>query len=323
MKIKFGSVLLLLFILFTSACSADGVLNTQARLRDFGAEIKLETENLTRLASGHYEAWLLADGRSISFGKFNFDAEGKMIDLQGGMIPQQKLVGKYNSKREANRFLLTIEEDGDNDNQRSATVVLEGSVGAAEVGELYFAAYDTESMAGAFELRTYSAENNNLKANNGLWFSAWEQGRGQKLLDLPDLKPGWTYESWIERDGKYLSLGKFSAPNVSDSANPYAANVALPPSYPGEDFLQGQDAYSGIKMPFAVNAAAGRVLITLEPQGEKGGDPSGPAPYSLILLEANIGPRTKTKEPHDMVNVALNHLPAGKATYLPLALDQR
>lgn len=318
MKIRFLPVLIFLGVFIFSGCSGNSNVNPEPQGKDLVAEVALKLTNLKKITNGHYEGWLLADGQTTSFGKFNLNEDGKIIDLAGNVIEDGKFDVQYHASQEASRVLVTVEDADDNNDQRSTTVVLEGNISPLNQSDLYFAAYDTESMSGAYELRTYSAENNDIMAANGLWFSTVDEEKKRRpLLDMPDSKQGWIYEAWIQRGDSFLSLGKFGSVMSSDMGKKFARDGAVLPSFPGEDLLVGKDEFSGINMPFKVNEKPGRVFVTLEPFSDRAIDLSGQGPYSIVLLEAQISPRTTTKEPHDLINVALNNVPAGSVMYLP------
>lgn len=297
-------------------CNAGTQVNPSPLAKDFNAKIGLEILNLSGLENGHYEGWLLADGQTTSFGKFNINEDGKLIDLDGKLIEKGEFSINYQASQIASRIIITAEENEDKNPNRSATVVLEGNIDEMGNSELYFAAYDTESMAGSFELRTYSAENNDKMAANGIWFSTLsEENKRRPLLDLPDIKQGWIYESWLERDGKFLSLGKFGSANTVDMGKSYSLNPDVLPTFPGDDLLVGYDEMSGFSMPFKVNEKTTRIFISLEPYSENGVDLSGKMPFSLILLEAQINEKTPIKKPQYLINVALNSVPGGSISF--------
>jgi hypothetical protein len=76
---------------------------------------ELAVEGIEPLANGfHFELWAIIDDAPITVGKFNIDASGAVVDLDGVAIPD----AHFNAGRDisvASSFVLTIEAAGDND----------------------------------------------------------------------------------------------------------------------------------------------------------------------------------------------------------------
>lgn len=93
-----------------------------------GRELSLSLQGLEPLLNGfHYEAWALVGGQPLAAGKFNLDAQGRVVDLNGTAIAN----GTLRQSRDisgATAIVLTIEPNGDRDATPTATHVLAGTV---------------------------------------------------------------------------------------------------------------------------------------------------------------------------------------------------
>ena len=88
----------------------------------------LRFNGLEALSSGfHYEGWAIIDGAPVSTGKFNVNANGALVDLDGDTID----AGEFETGvdlTEASAIVLTIEPAGDTDAVPAATKLLGGAV---------------------------------------------------------------------------------------------------------------------------------------------------------------------------------------------------
>ena len=307
-------MLVLVVAVFMAACGGEPVELVKEKT-DFSAKIKLEVKNLPKLTDSHYEGWVLADGRFVSVAKFSVGEDGTILNLQGQPVNEGIFDFKYLAVDISSRFMVTIEPNSKTDDSKSPTVVLEGNFSPVKVSDLYFSAYDTESMGGSYQLRSFSDSNDNMNEYSGLWFMKIVEGKNRPSLDINDLGPGWMYEAWVEKDGRIISLGKFSGPKTPDMSNIYALNTSDLPKYPGEDFLKSATGDS-LKMPLSLVVGKNSVFITLEPYAN-GLDLSGDSPFSFRLMEAQIPARARVHFNYDMINVAMNSMPSGKVLYLP------
>lgn len=156
-------------------------------------KLKLSFTNLPKLANGFmYEAWLVLGDELKSAGKFNVDEDGNMISAAGkktGNVLDTNLeVEEYEAMG------VTIEPRDDRSSDPSATIVLDGSIGA-----------DGSSALGFPHLQS------------SITGKAYISGTGKNLLNLQitglaDLKDiGMRYEALVLDDDKYHSLGTFDA----------------------------------------------------------------------------------------------------------------
>ena len=107
-------------------------------------------------------------------------------------------------------------------------------------------------------------------------------------------------------DSQPLSVGRFSFPNVDDSASAYSGPLPSP-AFPGEDFLTAEPA--GLTFPPDLSGAS--VFITMEPWAEWNVEPE--TPFFLRILEAQIPTDATPQTSYEMTNIT-DQLPTGTAT---------
>ncbi|UCC92216.1 MAG: anti-sigma factor, partial [Thermoplasmata archaeon] len=165
---------------------------------DRTVELDLQFVDLEPLASGHYEGWLIIDGQPVSTGKFNIDANGDLVDLDGKAIDTFRV--KNVDLEMATMFVLSIEPEGDTDEIPAAVKPLAGALDvdkesadlAANIG------VDLTGISGTYILATPS--------NN---FAPDDYDLELDFDGLPMLSSG-HYEGWLIVDGTPVSTGKFN-----------------------------------------------------------------------------------------------------------------
>lgn len=310
------AILCISVLFFLSGCSQSSTSDDKPSY-DFNAEIILSLNNLPPLTDAHYEGWVFADGKAHSIGKFLVTEDGSFTDLSGTPIPENIFEVSYAASKRADRFMVTLEPNGDDNPERSFVSVVEGNFEPVAQSPLYFSGYDTESMTGTYQLRTFSDQGVTASETSGLWFVTFDGTKRSSSLDLPSVRPGWIYEAWIKKGDAIVSLGKFESVKSADLSSRFNRQVEELPKYPGEDFLQDPEGISGIKMPTNLADGSTEVFITFEPYISGNTDLSGDSPFPFTLLEAQIPRNAKRHTDYNLVNVAVNHIPSGVIQYIP------
>ena len=228
----------------------------------------------------HYENWAIVGGKPISAGKFNVDASGKIVNLDGSTVPN----GQFQTGVELSgttAVVVTIEPAKDTDPAPTKTHIVAGDIsgGSASltVGHSMALGNSFASVSGGFVLAT-PTDGDGTNENSGVWFVKLDGGPKQGLT-LPTLPMGWKYEGWTMIAGTPVSTGTFTDPAMADSSAKFTAGTKPAPPFPGEDFLTS--APSGLTFPTDVRG--GKAVITLEPDAD-----DSPMPFALKPLVGDI-----------------------------------
>ena len=244
----------------------------------------LDFSGLNRLANGfHYEGWAIIDGSPVSTGKFNVDADGNLIELNGKAIVNAEFdVGR--DLNDAMAIALTIEPPGDTNSTPSGVKYLVGDVSrqsaaAADLSVSHSAALgnDFTGAAGSFILAT-PTNGADTDETSGIWYIDLSSGGPTPGLQLPPLPPSFEYEGWVIIDGTPVSTGKFRDVAAADSGNPFSGPEPGKP-FPGEDFLR--NAPDGLTFPTDIRGRT--AAISIEPVPD-----DSPAPFALKPLVGGI-----------------------------------
>ncbi len=280
---RFLVLLFILVFMCLGACSNDDGPAT--------ATLEIETIGLEKLTSGsHYQGWLLVNGVKVPTEKFTDTS----VDLR---VLQSDLEA-------ATAFSITIEPVGDNDNEPSAAVILEGAFNGNSA-QLAFESVvaDLSDTSGTFFLATPSdAVNDNDQF--GVWFMKSNNTAG---LVLPALANGWKYEGWVDFGNKILSTGTFTEVSGMDDGNFYSSAEGTIPPFPGEDFLiiPTQIPLTGIQFPADVRGK--EIFITVEPYQDQ-----DPEPFFIQPLRATASVNTGAENAVDMISDT--SIPSGQVT---------
>ncbi len=266
--VAFGAATLL-------ACSDDATEPTRGR------ELALTLQGLEPLLNGfHYEAWALVGGQALPAGKFNLDAQGRLVDLNGAIVAN----GTLRQSRDvsgASAIVLTIEPNGDRDANPTATHVLAGTVqggnAALTVSSTMALGNDFATAAASYVLAT-PTDSDNSNERSGVWFITLASGSPAAGLTLPTLPAGWAYEGWAVVNSRPLTTGRFTNPRAPDLAAPYSGTLGAPP-FPGEDYLRNSP--SGITFPLDLRGAT--IAITIEPEPD-----DSPLPFAFKPLLGTV-----------------------------------
>ncbi len=228
----------------------------------------------------HLEGWAIIAGAPVTTGKFNVDAEGGLVDLDGNVIPNGRFETGMDLSQAA-AIIITIEPDGDVDAIPADTHYLAGGVAGGSapltVGHPAALGDDFSDAAGTYILAT-PTDTASANENSGIWFLDPSSGTPVAGLQLPELPAGWKYEGWAVIDGTPVTTGTFTDPDVADEGAPYSGSLGGP-SFPGEDFLN--NAPDGLAFP--TDLAGGTAVISIEPSPD---DAAGP--FTLKPLAGGI-----------------------------------
>ncbi len=241
-------------------------------------------------------------GAPVTTGKFNVDAEGDLVDLEGNTISG----GRFDTGTDlsqATAIIITIEPDGDVDAIPADTHYLAGGVAGGSapltVGHPAALGDDFSDAAGTYILAT-PTDDDDANENSGIWFLA----DGVAGLQLPTLPAGWKYEGWAVIDGTPVTTGTFTDPAALDEAAPYSSPNNAGPPFPGEDFLI--NAPDGLAFP--TDLAGATAVISIEPSPD---DAAGP--FTLKPLVGGIPVDATDSTPYSVDNNA-SGFPTGTAT---------
>jgi len=291
---------LILGVLALIGCEKDGPSQPAPLTR-----LSLSFAGVQPLANGfHYEGWAMINNSPVPTGKFNVNASGALVTLNGSAIANGEFQTGQNLST-ATAIVITIEPNGDNDAVPAATKYLGGNVAGASapLTVAHAAALNNNfsTAAGKYVLATPTdGDGNNEKS--GVWFLELPPPPKQGL-QLPTLPAGWAYEGWSLINGTPVSTGTFTNPGAPDQSAPFSGPQGAPP-YPGEDFLA--NAPAGLTFP--TDLSGGMAVISIEPLPD-----DSPAPFTLKPLIASIPSNAADHVTYTMNNNAAG-FPTGTAT---------
>ncbi len=267
--------------------------------------LSLSLTGVQPLANGfHYEGWAMINGSPVATGKFNVNASGALVTLNGNVIANGDFqTGKDLSGSTA--IVITIEPSGDTDAVPAATKYLGGNISGASANltVAHAAALNNtfSTAAGKYVLATPTdGDGNNEKS--GIWFLELPPPPKQGL-QLPALPAGWAYEGWAVINGTPVTTGRFTNAAAADLSAPFSGPQGAPP-FPGEDFLK--NAPAGLTFP--TNLSGGAAVISIEPEPD-----DSPAPFTLKPLVGSIPANAADHFTYALDNKA-SGFPSGTAT---------
>jgi len=267
--------------------------------------LTLSLEKLAPLDRGHFEGWIVVDGKQKSFGKFKIDKKGKIYNLGGGEIVDGKFqIGQDLAK--TSKVAITIEPEGDTNEVPTQSVILEGTF-ENRSAQLSFLGADLSLASGKYMIETPT--DTKKGGTSGIWFTNPDASAAS--LNLPKAPAGFKYEAWVSHQGVFLSCGRFSDPNHPDEAAKYSGKKAGPP-YPGEDFLTGAPKNIPFNFPPDLVDGASRVVVSLEPDFLDQ-DPTGDKPFQLQFLTGIIPDNAKPLTSYDLILDSTTTIPGGIA----------
>jgi hypothetical protein len=310
-------------ILFTS-CNKDDDPITDTNT-DPNSNLTLNISGLKDLGPNfRYQGWILVNSNPISVGTFTVNASGVMSQTSFPML-------KSNLSA-ATKLLVTIEPFPDANPVSSNTIIMTGEFsnnsaaltfrsgeyikdGSYLGGFVGTAGVTYQSSAGDYKLATRT-DGPNTNEKSGIWFASNLGTPFPNLsfssggLRLPQITVyngtiGWKYESWVEINGKLLSLGKFDGNITTDvSGISGYCGSQWAPKVPGEDFLL--NAPTGLTFPLDLSGA--KVYITSEPNPD-----NSPAPFFVKILSATVPTNAVAETVYSMTNIFNTNAPTGTA----------
>ncbi len=259
-------------------------------------EIEMSINNLVPLPDSlMYAAWLVYGSNDAT----------KFVEILSPATSTNPLIVKApvnsNVLAGAKKFYVSIVKKAGFDSTTVGTRLLEGtfksndcSVGLAgflvnpQITGVYYLATPTNGP-GSDEL-------------SGIWFADSISNPSPSVgLDLPVLTGTLTYHAWVEVNGTFLNVGKFTDPSKGDGFNGYSDTTAAAYGKPGEDFLLNPPA--GITFPLDLSNA--NIYISIEPTWLK---TSGPSFYNVLTGTVPGGASANTR-----YELQIGNLPSGFA----------
>ncbi|NNE70586.1 MAG: hypothetical protein HKN29_09530 [Rhodothermales bacterium] len=264
--------LLLAAVLVLSAC--DSGSSVEEIPQYFQAQMIFE--NMPPLDGGAaYEGWAQVDGAWMSIGRFNYDENGRLVDLSGRLIANT-FITEFDLQP-ATEILVTIEGRRDADLDPSDTHVLRGAVVGSGAAPTFTEAVTDLSTAVVNYTVGTPTDSDPSNESFGIWLGT--PGTYQPAATLPALGAGWQYELWAELSSGPASLGKFTDPATRDSAAPFS-NQPETFAVPGESFVENPPA--GETFPLDVSGLT--IFLTVEPEP----DDFEETPYGIRFHEATV-----------------------------------
>jgi hypothetical protein len=261
-------------------------------------DLVIDLRGIESLGSGFaYEGWLIVDGEPVSTGTFQ---------VVNGVLQPDAFIVDQTQLAAATIFVITIEPVPDPDPLPSETRYLAGYfddiTASMSVGHPEAFGDDFMGAEGTYILNTPTTAADVDDYASGIWWLLpGPAPRGS--LDLPVLPPGWVYEGWVQRDGDFVSTGRFTMPDRADSdgAGP-AASVDPAPPFPGQDFIDPRrsliDGYA--------------TVVSVEPEPD-----DSPRPFTLRpLVDLRIDD-VGAGVPQSMTNQVRVTFPTGTVSTLP------
>ncbi len=232
-------------------------------------QLQLSLSGLEPLGGGmHYEGWAIIRGQPVTTGKFNLDATGGLVNLDGQPLEN----GVFETAEElggVEAVVISIEPAGDSDPAPADTKVLGGAVygSTAQLSVAHAAALgdNYSGAAGDYVLAT-PTNGAGSDETSGVWFLDLATTITVDFVGLEPLMNGMHYEGWVIVDGMPLSTGKF---NVSQGG--------------GLEDLDGQPIPNGEFVIHRALDAATAFVLSIEPAGD-----TDPLPAATKLLGGDI-----------------------------------
>ncbi len=204
---------------------------------------------------GIYYLWaLLERNESRSLGAFNVGASGQIVDTSGAT--QREFRSDQFQLRKTLGMLITIEAEAAAPESPSGMQVLSGTFieGVATLTVPISSAITSGN--GSVSIFT-PTDGPNTNETSGFWMV---NPNGDPLVNLPDTTAALVYETFVDFDGHSLNVGRFDRPDRADDFCRFCADVAPPPSGPGEDLLVNPP--DGVAFP--ADLAGARITVSLE-----------------------------------------------------------
>lgn len=250
-----------------------------------GKYLQLFPQTLPPLSQGFYEVIVsTTNGKEVSLGKFNIDANENVTDVQGRLIDNKLFTLTVNSSDLARAKIMISSGATAGGNQQ-----VEFLAGGFDK-ERALMSFDTtflSDVSGEYMLAT-PTDGSLVNERSGVWFG--DVATNQSFLNLPVLPEGWIYEGWVDIDGQMITSGRFLDGKKSDRFNGFSDNKAGAPAFPGEDFLKNPPVNVFPNLTYPIDIGGNKVMISVEPD-IKGVDPTGSAQFPLVILTDSVSSR--------------------------------
>jgi len=269
-------------------------------------------------ADHQWEGWLVdGEGNPTSTGTFD---SVKGTDKWEFEISASAVEG-------AEKFVLTMEPNPDDDPSPSETKLL---AGALDSGEAELSTEPTlgdfSSASGRYTLAAPTASGPPAKESHGIWFLRPADTEGEApdpgFQSLPDLQgKGWKYEGWVvdtsvdgpsgaHTTGRFADVAEsWKSADLDGAGASSGPNTGEAPDLPGSDFVGGNPGGKD----FDLTAGSGwETALTVEPSVD-GEDPAPDRPFPLKIFGVEIDSDTQSGTSQEMV-VQTSDLPTGKVS---------
>jgi hypothetical protein len=273
-------------------------------------EFQLEFTGLGDPTPGHYEAWFIADGETLSGGKFRVSSSGDILDLAGKTLANGVLRAPAGlDVTRSTQAFISLESDNDADPAPSKTRLLGGDFSGTSadltVADSLALGIPLGSSTGQYVLDTPTTESR-LDFNRG---AAWITPGPDTLspptasLNLDTLPSGWSYEGWVMRPtgsgfigystGRFRDGEGFDSDRAGQTAGPFGPDSDGDGrgdgyGFPGQDFVDS----SGNVPPLVLDAGGLRLAVSVEPEPD-----NAASPFFITVLDAEIPAGTSQVTP--------------------------
>lgn len=257
-----------------------------------------DARNIPTLQLGHYALWSIDEDGAYKFLKRFNSVNDELVSLDGSKL-EELIIADINFPKE---FMVTIEEEGDRDEEPGLTFVK--SLLKENAADLRFEVTKPEIQS-SFILASPTDGNSTINEQSGLWFTN-NQKTGS--LNLPKLPEGFLFEARVvhKKSDTEMRIGSFEQIDEEDDLSIFSL-TEKGFNYPGEDFLTNLP--ENLEAPLNLANGDFQVIISIEPNidgidltGEQifcelfradipeGLEPytSHPLQYSFIPTEINI-----------------------------------
>lgn len=259
-------------------------------------EVEMSINNLTPLPDSlMYVAWLVYGSNDAEeFVEILTPTQNSNPLIVKAPITSAVLTG-------AKKFYISIEEKDGFDSSGIGTRLLEGTFQSNDCSVALTGFQVNPEISGVYHLAT-PTNGAGSDETSGIWFAdSINNPAPTKGLNLPILTGNLTYHAWVEVNGTFLNVGKFTDPSKGDSFSGYSDTTSAAYGKPGEDFLLNPPA--GVTFPLDLSNA--NIYISIEP---KWLGTNGPSFYNVLTGTVPSGASANTR-----YVLQIGNLPSGFA----------
>lgn len=256
--------------------------------------LTFEAENIPQLTLGHYALWIESDDQMKFLKRFN--ANDDLLFSLNSELLEELQIDKLDTNNSADKFIVTIEQEGDRNEESSPIIFLSGEIKDNEAKLDFFDPELLEEIEGSFILATPTDGTGSTNELSGIWFANQEDHSASLKLKTITNEP-WTWSARaVESTQKYLSIGDFIAVNTTDNSDKYSQSNQTGYKTPGEDFLRQLPN----NRPAPINLSNGKfeIIVSIEPN-LNGTDITGDKVF-LPVLSKKIAAGTEANQNIEM-----------------------